>query len=272
MTLTRQSLLIAMKTALEAEPNIRAMWEGGSAARGQTDQWSDVDAVVVCKEYSVQAVFDIVESALEELSPLDLVWRVPEPTWHGHAQRLYRLEGAPRHLLVDLVVMKAGTQQRFLVPERHGHAVVYFDKGSLIKPTDFAVEQFRDEMAAALADLQVRFEMLGCLVDKELERGRPLDAMGYYLGLTLPALLAVLGMRYRPFRYDFGRRYTRDDFPANVADEVEALHFVSDAEDLAAKHERTQALFRETVDVLDIDSLALAEMASEIRGRTNGSK
>jgi hypothetical protein len=72
-------------------------------------------------------------------------------------------------------------------------------------------------------------------------------------------------MRFRPFRYDFGRRYTRDDFPEEVADEIEALHFVGDAADLAARHERAKALFWETVDALAIDELPLGEMSRQIR-------
>ena len=267
MTTTRHQILIALTTALETQEGVYAMWEGGSAARNRDDTWSDVDAVVVCREELVEAVFETIEAALEQLSPIDLEWKVPEPTWHGHAQRFYRLTDAPAYRMVDVVVMKTGTQERFLIPERHGHPVVLFDKQGLVRPADFEVEQFRGEMAATLADLEVRFEMLKCLVQKELDRRRPLDAMGYYLGLVLPALLSVLGMRYRPFRYDFGRRYTRDDFPADIADEVEALHFVSDADDLRAKQHRAEALFWKTVEALDIDELPLAEMSRQIRSK-----
>lgn len=251
MTITRPQLLDALATALEAQDFARAMWEGGSAARAAADQWSDVDAVVICEDDAVDDVFDTVEAALAKLSPIDLVWRVPQPTWHGHAQRFYRLEDAPAHLFVDLVVMKKSDDyQRFLVRERHGEPVVQFDKAGLVEPAAFDVEAHRDKMAAELADLKVRFDMLQCLVEKELERGRALDAMNYYLGLTLGPLMRVLGMRYRPERYDFGRRYTQEDFPAEVAREIEALHFVSDAEELGTKHEHAVELFWQVVEDL----------------------
>lgn len=249
MSIDRHQILALLSTVLEPQDDIHAMWEGGSAARGEADPWSDIDAVVVCEddEDSVAGVFETVEAAIERLSPIELIWRVPEPTWHGHAQRFYRLEDAPAHLLVDLVVMKRGTEGRFLVPQRHGHPVVLFDKPGLVEPVELDRKAFRTKMTNELADLKVRFEMLQCLVDKELERGRPLDAMNYYLGLTLSPLIKVLGMRYRPSRYDFGRRYTREDFPTDVADEIEALHFVRDAEDLTAKRARAEEMFWETV-------------------------
>ena len=247
MPVTRHQILTRLQTVLEPQDDICAMWEGGSAARGEADQWSDIDAVVVCEEGAVAEVFEVVEAALERLSPIDLTWQVPEPTWHGHAQRFYRLEEAPEYLLVDLVVMKRGTEKRFLVAERHGQPVVLFDKTGLVEPAEFDADGFRAQAAAELTDLKVRFEMLQCLVDKELQRGRPLDAMNYYLGCTLAPLIKALGMRYRPTRYDFGRRYTREDFPTDVADELEALHFVCDADDLVAKRARAEKMFWETI-------------------------
>ncbi len=252
MTIDRHHLLAQIKTALEPDEGALAMWEGGSAAFGKADQWSDVDVVVVCADDAVDAVFDTVEAALGELSPIDLVWRVPQPTWHGHGQRFYRLKDAPDHLLVDLVVMKQSADYaRFLIPERHGRPVVQFDKAGLVSAAPLDTDAWQVKLDDELADLRVRFPMLQCLVRKELQRGRPLDALNYYFGLTLTPLLRVLGMRYRAYRYDFGRRYTRDDFPAAVADEVEALHFVADADDLAQKHERAEELFWQTVDALN---------------------
>ncbi|QDG50692.1 nucleotidyltransferase domain-containing protein [Persicimonas caeni] len=251
MPVTRHEILALLKTVLEPQDGVCAMWRGGSAARGESDEWSDIDAVVVCEEENVDAVFDTVEAALPRLSPIDLVWKVPEPTWHGHAQRFYRLVDAPDHLLIDLVVMIRGSHERFLVPERHGLAVPVFDKVGLIKPAEFDAQAFRAKMRADLADTKVRFEILQCMVDKEIQRGRPLDALNFYFGLTLTPLIKVLGMRYRRSRYDFGRRYTREDFPTDVADKVEALHFVRDLDDLETKHDRAQQLFWQTVQILE---------------------
>lgn len=251
MPVTRHEILALLHTVLEPHKGVYAMWRGGSAARGEADEKSDIDAVVVCAGEAVDEVFETVEAALPELSPIELTWRVPEPTWHGHSQRLYQLADAPDHLLIDLVVMVRGTHERFLVAERHGLAVVVFDKDGLVEPTPFDHDGFRARMAADLADTKVRFEMLQCMVDKELERGRPLDALNFYLGLTLTPLIKVLGMRYRRSRYDFGRRYTREDLPTDVADQIEALHFVNDFDDLKTKHDRAKLLFWQTVRTLE---------------------
>ncbi len=43
-----------------------------------------------------RSIADIVERALESVSPIALRFEVPQPTWHGHYQAFYRLRAVPR--------------------------------------------------------------------------------------------------------------------------------------------------------------------------------
>jgi predicted nucleotidyltransferase len=71
---------------LEPKDFVLALWQGGSAAHGSTDEWSDIDIQVIVEDDRVEETFDIIEESLKTLSEIRFKWRVPEPTWHGHSQ------------------------------------------------------------------------------------------------------------------------------------------------------------------------------------------
>ncbi|MBF8284247.1 MAG: Nucleotidyltransferase protein, partial [Anaerolineales bacterium] len=43
LPITRSSILTALRAALEPLPYVHAIWEGGAAAFGRVDEWSDCD-------------------------------------------------------------------------------------------------------------------------------------------------------------------------------------------------------------------------------------
>src|SRR5215210_3380042 len=118
---TRDAIQQALREALEPLDYVYAMWEGGSAATGRSDEWSDIDLQVDAEDDRTEDVFATAEDVLRKLSPIDLVYRLPEPTWHGHSQRLYRLRDASPFLMVDFVVMRHSSKEKFLQPEIHGN-------------------------------------------------------------------------------------------------------------------------------------------------------
>ncbi|MGB3428040.1 MAG: hypothetical protein WBA53_07675, partial [Burkholderiaceae bacterium] len=69
------------------------------------------------------------------------------------------------------------------------------------------------------------------LVEKELARGRPMEALGFYQAL-LRALLEVLGMVHRPDRFDFGWRYVETQLPEEELQQLARFAFVGDPEAL----------------------------------------
>jgi hypothetical protein len=99
------------------------MWLGGSAAFKRSDEWSDIDLQVDVADERAGEILPRVEAALERLSPIDLKFEVPQPSWHGHIQAIYRLKHASPYLLVDIAVIKSSNPNKFLQPEIHGEAV-----------------------------------------------------------------------------------------------------------------------------------------------------
>lgn len=244
-TINRQQIAAALLQALEPVEYVHAMWEGGSAAFGRADQWSDLDLQVDVEDEHAAEVFPLVEAALEQLSPIELRYEIPQPSWHGHAQVFYRLRDAGPFLMVDLAVMKHSSSNKFLERELHGEALVYFDRCGATQPPTFDQTALQQRLQARLADLRLRFEMFQNLVVKEFYRQHPLDALVSYHSLTLRPLVEVLRMQHQPARHEFGPRYIYVDLPAEDALRLEELYFVASLEDLQAKHDQAQAWFQQ---------------------------
>ncbi len=218
MLLDRQQIRDHLTALLVAREHVRAAWEGGSAAFGQSDQWSDVDLVAVVADDEVAATFEALERGLEELGGVAAVWQVPEPTPHGHAQRLYRLKDANSFAIVDVVVQKLSAGQRFLDARRHGTPRILVGRDGLIR--DAPPEQTADRLADALAQVAARRPVLDSFVLKEIRRERPLDALTFFHRFELAPLITLLRARHCPERFDFGMRYLAEDLPADVHDRL----------------------------------------------------
>ena len=184
--LDRDALRGLLAAGLAELDTTRALWEGGSAAFGRADVWSDLDLVAIVRDEAVAATFARAEQVLHATGGIDLTWPVPEPTMHGHSQRLYRLQRASPDTLVDLVVMKVSAQGRFLEPERHGDALVLLDRDGLVqagRAFDRGAHQGR--IHRVVAQIAARRAMLDRFVLKEVRRNRPLDALSRFQALEV---------------------------------------------------------------------------------------
>jgi hypothetical protein len=234
--ITRNSLCESLRAALEPLDYVNAMWRAGSDSFGRDDEWSDLDVVLDVADGRQSDAFEVVEATLEHSSPIARRMVMPEPTWHGHSQRLYQLRDAPEHLMIDLVIMQRNVDApRFDERERHGEPVVVFDKLGIVRSVALDWAPHRERMRAHLEPIRERLVMLRHLIDKEVRRGNALDALSRYQHIALAALVAGLRARHAPARFDFGWRYLSLDLPAQVYASLRRLCFVADLDDLAAK-------------------------------------
>jgi predicted nucleotidyltransferase len=245
----RTDVTETLRRTLEPADYVLAMWEGGAAAFGRVDEWSDIDLQVLCEDGRVDDVFEDVKRALESLSPIEVSFRFPEPTWHGHSQAFYKLRDASEFLLLDFVAMQKGNDKdRFLQPEIHGRPVVHFDKeGSL------AFDHVDPAAHAATIRARVKrhreiYDMFKPFVRKELNRGNSIEAMGYYQSMVLRPLVELLRIVHSPMRYNFQTRYVHYEFPEGALRKLEALFYVSDMGDLARKCDEADAWVEELLE------------------------
>jgi hypothetical protein len=216
---------------------VHALWEGGSAAFRRDDAWSDVDLLACVDDERVAETFAAVEAELQRIGGIEAQFVVPEPAWHGHAQRFYRLRGQEPWLVLDLCVVKRSNPNRLLEREIHGDAVFLFDKigvaTAAAPPADGASHE--KKLRARIEHLRARTRLLAHLVEKECRRRHPLDAFGFYQSLILAPLVEMLRIRYDPWRHDFGLRYLHDTLPPPLSRRLQELCFVRNLDDLQSK-------------------------------------
>ncbi|HEY9727915.1 MAG TPA: nucleotidyltransferase domain-containing protein [Chroococcales cyanobacterium] len=243
----RQRILESIIATLEPKDFVLALWQGGSVAHGFTDEWSDIDIQVIVEDDGVQETFDIVEESLKTISEIRFKWRVPEPTWHGHSQCFYQLEEATPFLFIDFVVLKQSSPNDFLELERHGKLVMAFDKANLVVQPCLNRSEHFSKMQERLMTLSRTFIFFQIIVKKEINRGHLVSAISNYHSYTLQPLVELLGILYRPERYDFRTKYFYRDFPTEVIAGVELLYCVMNLADLASKQQQAEVLFAETL-------------------------
>ncbi len=243
----RQRILDVITATLQSKDFVLALWQGGSAAHGATDEWSDIDIQVVVEDHRVQETFDILEESLKTISEIRFKWRVPEPTWHGHSQCFYQLEEASPFLFIDFAVLKQSSRNDFLELERHGKLVIVFDRANLLVQPSLNRSEHFSKMQERLVTLRKTFDFFQILVKKEINRGYLVSAISNYHSYTLQPLVELLGMVYRPERYDFRTKYFYRDFPTEIIERVESLYCVMNLADLASKQQQADALFAETL-------------------------
>ena len=228
----RQQLRHLLYPMLQKETSILAVWEGGSAARGELDEHSDLDVCVLVEDDHFAYIWEQLEASLEARG-VEHRWVVPPGRWPGVEQRIYApaaVAEAP-FLLVDVALFPASRPIELLERERHGTPVVIFDRsGGRVAAHPLDMTQHEAQLEAARQAAHDAFEIYQRLARKELVRGRPLDADGFYRA-ALAQLRLVLGARHRPERFDFGSRYLHRDLPANEAARLERLTFMG-AEEL----------------------------------------
>jgi hypothetical protein len=247
----REQVIEVLHGALLPLAFVNAAWLGGSDAFGRADGLSDVDLQVDVDDGHVAATFGAVEAALAAASPIVARLVMPMPTWHGHAQRFYRLRDAAEFTAVDVVVFQRSDPRRYYnQSERHGRPLVLFDRAGVVRPTSLDPAELRATLAREVAGIRERLPFTLPLVAKEVRRGDALAALGLWHRHVLAPLVTLYRARHTPARHDFGTRYTRHDLPAEVQATLAELAFVTGLDDIAAKLPAAERLLGELLDEL----------------------
>ena len=234
----REDITGAVCTALLNEDTVLALCEGGAAAFSRADEWSDIDLNCIVRDDAVEQAFESIEKALAQLSPIELVYTIPQPTWHGHAQKFYRLADAGPFRLIDLTVVKQSAPNKFLEPEIHGDAIVHFDKADILASVERPDRPaFAEMLWRRVASLRLTFDLFQSFTLKEIHRGNAVEALAFYHSFTLAPLVELLRIHHAPFHYNFRTRYLYYDLPRDIAQRLQELYFVADTTDLLRKHD-----------------------------------
>jgi hypothetical protein len=251
MIITREEIIATLTSTLIQESFIRAAWLGGSDASGRTDQWSDIDLQMVVEDTMVEKAFDIFHHHLTMLSPIQYVFRLSSPTWHGHEQEFVSLRYADPCHLIDLVIMKLSSENWFLEKERHGEPLILFDKDDLVHPPQFDTQAHNIRMQKRLERLRTVFPLFQNFVSKAVKRNDHVDAVQSLLTYTIRPFIELARMRYSPSVFDYGLRYLDRDIPQDLHDEMKRLILPRTVDEIEYNRKRIEELFTKLMNSYD---------------------
>jgi predicted nucleotidyltransferase len=229
----RRRVTARVVAALRDEPEVEALFEGGAAARGRADDYSDIDLMVVAPLERARRLFALTEEALADIAPIAHMWSVEPPGFPDMAQRFYFLADAPRFFALDCSVLSPAAVASFLERERHGEPIVWLDRRGLISARPVDEVALTKRRRHRLGQLRGMVPVYAMLVGKEIARGHPLEALGFYQVLVR-ALIELLGMQHRPERFDFAWRYVERELPGDAQALIARHAYIAGADELAA--------------------------------------
>jgi len=265
--LTRKDVIACLVRTLDPLEYVHALWEAGAPSYDRVDQWSDIDLYIVVEDDRIDEALKSVERSLSNLSKIDLKFRLPEPTWHGHSQAFYRLKETSPYLYIDLVAMKRSSKDKFLQFQIHGVPVVYFDKTGVVRDDTMDLESFLDGIEKRLETLKTLFAMFQIDILKELNRGNDLEAHTYYMNNTHRPLVEALRIKYNPFHHNFRTHYIHYELPAEVVKRLHRLTFIADSDELRERRVEAEEWFWDTVHSIDRNTLR-SQSQLRLRGKS----
>jgi len=235
MLKTRDQICSELKELFINQIEIIAVWEGGSAATGYLDEYSDLDLAVVCEDEAVESVFNLLENFLSEQYGIIRQFRMPEPTWHGFSQAFYLIDQVAELFYLDIGVLKKSLPDKFTESDRHGESVVWFEKEKIIDATPTPADKVKAKCAhffkmATQADFIAVLE-----IRKAIARQLFSEAFPVYLQFISRNLGVLLNIKYRPAKVDFGLRYAYRDYQKADAELIENLFKVNSVKEVDKK-------------------------------------
>lgn len=231
----RSRISTAVTEVLRPLPAVLAGWEGGSAAFGAVDAYSDLDLeYLVVDDAPLVPLYETAEKAIQTVSAIT-------GSYTPLKGRYYKLRDGGDFLLVDLIFFRVGDADCHLEVERHGEKVPFFDKGEWLRPRPIDEKSPTAAREARYRELQTWFPMSQVFVLKAIRRGQQVEAVNAFWACTLKPLAELLRMRYCPVRWDFGVRYLDRDLPPAVYAQFRGFAFVRDLEDLEEQLARATA-------------------------------
>ena len=235
---TRNEIKEGLKTLLEKNNKVIAAWEGGSAATGFLDDHSDLDLAVVCEDESVEEVFVEIESYLGLEYGIEEKFRMPEPAWHGFSQCFYKTGNVPELFYFDIAVIKKSNPNKFTETDRHGEAVIWFEKEKMVIPSVTPEEEITAKGKKLYHMATDTLFLTEIELKKALARKNFTEAFHQYYLIIYRTLGILLNLKYRPCKSDFGLRYADRDYEKHDAEFLDGLFKVTSTEELREKSDK----------------------------------
>ncbi|MFC1598332.1 aminoglycoside 6-adenylyltransferase, partial [Patescibacteria group bacterium] len=181
MTKIHKPILGTIKEVLDADTRVVACWLEGSIARGEDDDFSDIDLWIAVKERSFQ---DFIDDREQFAAQLGTVVSVLYPKTLGQNDAIdsfqILLEDQPASLTVDVDVQKASRKFHFTKDSAAEECEVIFDKANIIKYKAFNPQAVEEYVGDLFEDTVPRFWHRLPKVKVHLQRGDLLESVDSY--------------------------------------------------------------------------------------------
>jgi hypothetical protein len=91
------------------------------------------------------------------------------------------------------------------------------------------------KLARRFAQIRASWPIYRLTVDSEIARRHALHAFGFYINGLVRPLIELVGMRYRPERFDYGRRRLHHDLPAELQQVLTQPAYASPIDEIEAR-------------------------------------
>lgn len=225
----QDKIIEQLKISTEQMSQVNAAWLEGSLAENYRDDLSDVDIWFDIKDGNGDEVFGEIEKTLQTFGELDINFDMRHEHQYLH-HRVYHVQGMSEYQYFDVLLQH---HSRGIVLTRGVEEItVLFDKDNSIRWRDLDRSKLESELQDRAAYLH-DFCALGRIsIQRHVERGRYLEAYGYYVKWCLMPVVELLRIKYCPTKAGFWIKHIERDLPADVITELESLFQVTSLTDI----------------------------------------
>lgn len=242
--ITKEQIIDKLRSVLEPLPEVYAFWLEGSDALGTADDYSDIDIWIDVADAFEDQSYEIVETALSELSLID--YKYIEPPGHPKLrQRVYHLAGTSEYLMIDFnwqLHSRPREEYSYIMGSIVESALVLFDKDGIVRFVEYDPLKYKAWNDARLAECRYRYTQ-HARVKKYIHRQQFLESRVYYNRYVLEPLVDVLRIIYTPANADMHFLHISQHLPEAEVRKLEYFAQISSLEDMTARMPEAEAWF-----------------------------
>ncbi len=220
MSRIHKPLIIQIKELLEEDSRVVAAWLEGSIARGEEDDFSDIDLWIAVKDNRFTHFIETREQFATQLGavvsilyPKDENDGPPIDSFH------ILLEGYPSTLGVDVHVQQQSRKFWFTKDSAAEECKVLFDKENVIKMHPFNPQQIEEYARDAFQYTMLQFWHTLPHVTALIEREDIIESVSKYL-LRLEDLITLYRIMYTPEKIGWGVKDIEYDLPEKQVKQI----------------------------------------------------
>mgnify|MGYP001612784740 CR=1 FL=1 len=238
----REEIIKNLKSELQANPHVFALWLEGADSNDTVDQYSDIDIWIDVKDGHEQKVMNQVRHILSKIGPLDLAqdYNHPDPKIK---QSFFHIKGSSVFLLLDICIQSHSRTFKFIKEITHELPFVLFDKKNVTKLYPIDKRKTDREIKRRLQDLDYTIRQAS-RAKKYILRGKFLEALIYYHKWIMAPLVEILRIKYRPLTRDYHLTHISDHLPIKEVKKLEELYKVYNLKDIDQKTRKAIQWFR----------------------------